>query len=160
MSTISLIRRPGSLIRRSFRTLRNRPCGSPGLTLLELMVVLLIIAGIMAIAVPMYLNHLSKSRIQTAGIQVEQLGTILDMYRLDVGRYPSTAEGLEALFTPPPGIDRWAGPYLKNRESLTDPWGNPYEYRAPGEHGEYDLWSNGSDGAAGGEDEAADITSW
>lgn len=139
---------------------RRKACGSRGVTLMELLVVMAILATIAVIAVPMYLNHLSKSRVQAAGIQVEQLGTILDMYRLDLGHYPSTAEGLEALVTQPPGLDRWAGPYLKKRESLTDPWGNPYEYRAPGDHGEYDLWSNGSDGTTGGEGEAADITSW
>lgn len=127
---------------------------------MELLVVLAILAMIAVIAVPLYLNHLSRSRIQTAAVQVDQIGSILDMYRLDVGRYPSTADGLGALLIGPPGVERWAGPYLKKRESLTDPWGNPYEYRAPGDHGEYDLWSNGSDGTTGGEGEAADITSW
>jgi general secretion pathway protein G len=127
---------------------------------MELLVVLAILALIAVIAVPLYLNQLSKSRIQTARIQVEQLGTILDMYRLDVGVYPSSADGLEALLTQPPGVDRWGGPYLKKRESLTDPWRRLYEYRAPGDHGDYDLWSNGADGTEGGEDEDTDITSW
>jgi general secretion pathway protein G len=131
-----------------------------GFTLMELMVVLLIIAAISAIAVPMYMNHLAKARVQTAGVQVKQLGTILDMYRLDVGHYPSSAEGLQALVTAPPGVDRWAGPYLKNKDALTDPWGDPYQYRSPGDHGNYDLWSNGADGTEGGEGENADITSW
>lgn len=131
-----------------------------GFTLMELMVVLLIIAAISAIAVPMYMNHLAKARVQTASVQVKQLGTILDMYRLDVGHYPSSAEGLQSLVTAPPGVDRWAGPYLKNKEALTDPWGDPYQYRSPGDHGKYDLWSNGADGTEGGEGENADITSW
>lgn len=160
MSTISLIRFPIPLFRRAVRPPVRRPCGSRGLTLLELMVVLLIIAGIAAIAVPVYLNHLTNSQIKTAKIQVSQLGTILDMYRLDVGRYPTSEEGLEALLTQPPGLDRWSGPYLQKRESLTDPWGHPYGYRSPGEHGSYDLWSYGADGAEGGEEENADITSW
>jgi general secretion pathway protein G len=127
---------------------------------MELMVVILILAAISAVAVPMYLNHLSKARVQTAGIQVERLGGILDAYLLDVGRYPTGQEGLEALVSAPPGIDRWAGPYLKNEDSLTDPWGNPYVYRSPGQHGKYDLYSLGADGAEGGEDADKDITSW
>ena len=160
MSTKSFIETAGAVVRRILRATRNRPCGSPGVTLMELLVVLAILATIAVIAVPLYLNHLSRSRVQAAGIQVEQLGTILDMYRLDVGGYPSTADGLESLLTAPAGIDRWAGPYLKKRKSLSDPWGRPYEYRGPGDHGDYDLWSNGADGVEGGEDENADITSW
>ncbi len=156
----SLTEYPRALVRRYLCKGRNRPCGSRGFTLLELLVVMGILAMMAVIAVPIYLNYFSRSQVQTAKIQVEQLGTILDMYRLDVGGYPPTADGLEALMTQPPGVDRWAGPYLKKRESLTDPWGRPYEYRAPGDHGNYDLWSNGDDGVSGGEDENADITSW
>lgn len=151
---------PRALVRRALFKMRRRSCGSPGFTLLELLVVLAILAVIAVIAVPLYFNQLSKSKVQTASIQVKQLGTILDMYRLDVGRYPTTADGLEALMTQPPGVDRWSGPYLKDRGSLTDPWRNPYGYRGPGDHGDYDLWSTGADGVEGGEDEDADITSW
>lgn len=149
-----------TLMRRIRRPARSRPCGSRGVTLMELLVVLAIIAIISMIAVPTIMNQYGKAKVRTAGIQVQQFGTILDMYRLDVGRYPSTADGMEALMTAPAGVDRWAGPYLQNRGSLTDPWGNPYGYRAPGDHGDYDLWSNGADGTEGGEDEDADITSW
>lgn len=124
------------------------------------MVVILVLALIATIAVPMYMNHLSKSRVRTAGIQIERLGAILDAYLLDVGRYPTQDEGLQSLVSAPPGVDRWAGPYLKNREALTDPWGAPYVYRFPGGHGKYDLYSLGADGAEGGEDEDKDITSW
>jgi general secretion pathway protein G len=127
---------------------------------MELLVVLAILALIATVAVPMYLNHLSKSQIRTAGIQVDRLGAILDAYLLDVGRYPSQEEGLESLVSAPPGVDRWAGPYLKNKEALTDPWGNPYVYRSPGQHGRYDLYSFGPDGIEGGEGEDQDITSW
>lgn len=127
---------------------------------MELLVVLAIIALISVFAVPMYLNHLSRSRVQTAGIQIGQLGSILDFYRLDVGRYPTEAEGMEALLTAPAGIDKWKGPYLKKRAALTDPWGEAYLYRSPGEHGEYDLYSLGADRKEGGEDEDKDITSW
>lgn len=136
------------------------PAGSRGFTLLELLVVLMILAIIGLIAVPLIFNQLSKAQTQAARIQVDQLGTILDLYRLDVGHYPTEAEGLEALLVQPPGVDRWSGPYMKKKESLIDPWGNPYIYRSPGEHGAYDLYSLGADGAEGGEDENADITSW
>ena len=139
---------------------RKRAIGSPGVTLIELLVVLAILSMIAFVAVPLYLDKLSQARVQTASIQVDQLGTILDMYRLDVGTYPATVDGLEALLTQPPGVDRWTGPYLKKRESLTDPWGQPYGYRSPGDNGPYDLWSTGADAAEGGDGENADITSW
>lgn len=156
----SYIEYPRALVRQYFCKGRNRPGGSRGFTLMELLVVMAILALMAVIAVPMLLNQLSKARVQAARVQVDQLGTILDMYRLDVGRYPTTADGLEALLTQPPGVDRWAGPYLKKRESLTDPWQSPFEYQAPGNHGDYDLWSKGADGVEGGEDENADITNW
>ncbi len=127
---------------------------------MELLVVIAIIAVISAIAIPWYTGRLSKARVDTTKIQITQLGTILDMYRLDVGRYPTEVDGLQALLTAPAGVDRWSGPYLGNKEALIDPWGNPYVYRSPGEHGLYDLYSLGADGAEGGEDENADITSW
>jgi general secretion pathway protein G len=133
---------------------------SRGITLMELLVVLAILALVATVAVPLYLKHLSNSRIQTAGIQIDRLGGILDLYKFGVGRYPAEDEGLEAMLTQPPGVVRWDGPYLKNRDALTDPWGQPYIYRFPGEHGPYDLFSLGGDGAEGGEGEDADITSW
>ena len=147
------------MILHSERQLRRRR-RSRGYTLVELLIVITILAGISAIAIPTYLNYLEKSRIKTAGIQIDRLGAILDTYLLDVGRYPTQAEGLDALVTAPPGVDRWAGPYLTKKESLIDPWGTPFQYRSPGEHGKYDLYSLGADGAEGGDDENADITSW
>jgi len=147
------------MILRSERRFRRRR-RSRGYTLVELLIVITILAGISVIAVPTYLNYLEKSRIKTAGIQIDRLGTILDTYLLDVGRYPTQAEGLDALVSAPPGVDRWAGPYLTKKESLIDPWGTPFQYRSPGEHGKYDLYSLGSDGAEGGDGENADITSW
>lgn len=149
---VAAAKRPG--------TGRELSIGSPGITLLELLVVLAIIAMIGFVAIPLYLDKFSQAQSQTASIQIKQLGTILDMYRLDVGGYPATADGLEALLTQPSGVDRWTGPYLKDRESLTDPWGQPYGYRSPGDNGQYDLWSLGADGADGGEGNDADITSW
>lgn len=131
-----------------------------GLTLIELLVVLLILALIAAFAVPRVLNYLGGARSDAAAIQIERLGGILDLYRLDVGRYPGTDDGLQALLEQPAGADRWNGPYLKKAESLKDPWGKPYEYRAPGEHGDYDLFTLGADGAEGGDGEDADVVSW
>lgn len=156
-SIFARIRRP---LGHSAKALPATAAGSRGFTLLELLVVLMILAIIGLIAVPIVFNQLSKAQTQAARVQVDQLGTILDLYRLDVGRYPTEAEGLEALLTQPPGVDRWSGPYMKKKESVIDPWGNPYIYRSPGERGDYDLYSLGADGADGGEDENADITSW
>lgn len=141
--------------RRDRRRRRSR-----GYTLVELLVVLGILALLTSVAVPMYLNHLSKSKMRTADIQIDRLGAILDAYLLDVGRYPTQEEGLEALVSAPPGVDRWAGPYLMNKEALTDPWGAPYHYQSPGQHGRYDLYSLGADGTEGGDGEDADVTSW
>lgn len=143
-------------------SLRDAPrrCGSRGITLLELLVVLAILALIATIAVPALFGQLAASKTKTAQIQIKELGNVLDMYRLDVGSYPSEADGLDSLVNPPSGLERWNGPYLRNPEALTDPWGRPYQYRLPGEHGEYDLFSLGSDGSEGGEGEAADVTSW
>ena len=131
-----------------------------GLTLIELLVVLLILALIAAFAVPRVLSYLGGARSDAAGIQIERLGGILDLYRLDNGRYPETADGLEALVNAPAGSERWNGPYVKKENSLIDPWGQPYEYRAPGDHGEYDLFTLGADEAEGSDGEDADITSW
>jgi len=131
-----------------------------GMTLVELLVVLLIIALIAAFAVPRVMNYLGGARHDAAGIQIERLGGILDLYRLDMGRYPSTDEGLQALIEAPVQAERWNGPYVKKAESLIDPWGKPYEYRAPGDHGDYDLFTLGADDAEGGDGEDADVTSW
>jgi general secretion pathway protein G len=93
-------------------------------------------------------------------MQIERLGTVLDTFRLDIGRYPTTQEGLQALVTRPNGIERWDGPYL-NKGVPKDPWDRPYVYRSPGEGGRpYDIYSLGADGAPGGTDQNRDITSW
>lgn len=132
-----------------------------GLTLIELLVVLLILALIAAFAVPRVMNYLGGARSDAAAIQIERLGGILDLYRLDVGRYPRTDEGLQALLEAPMDAGaRWNGPYVKKASSLIDPWGEPYQYLAPGDHGEYDLFTLGADGQDGGEGEDADATSW
>lgn len=131
-----------------------------GFTLVELLIVLAILGLLAALAVPQLMNSLERAKAETAKVQVEKLGSILDLYRLEVGHYPSDQEGLRALVEAPAGSEQWNGPYLQNREALTDPWGNPYHYRFPGEHGEYDLYSLGADAKDGGEGNNADIASW
>lgn len=131
-----------------------------GYTLVELLVVLAILALLVAIAAPQVIKYFSGAQIKTAHIQVEKLGGILDLYRLELGRYPTQDEGLAALVERPAQAEGWNGPYLRNRESLIDPWGRTYVYRYPGDHGDYDLYSLGADGREGGDDENRDITSW
>ena len=118
---------------------------------------LLIIGLIAAFAVPQVMNYLGGARRDSAEVQVNQLSGILDLYRLDTGRYP---EDLEALVEQPSDADGWNGPYVRKAESLIDPWGEPYVYRMPGEHGRFDHMSLGADGLEGGEGEDADIVSW
>ncbi len=131
-----------------------------GFTLIEIMVVLVIIGLLMGIVGPRLIRQEEKAKVKAARIQIETLGTALDTYRLDVGRYPSTQEGLAALRQRPFGIDRWDGPYLK-KDVPKDPWERPYLYRSPGEGGRpYDLYSLGADGSPGGEGDSRDITSW
>ncbi|MFQ5647021.1 MAG: type II secretion system major pseudopilin GspG [bacterium] len=112
-----------------------------------------------ALVGPKLFGKLGKSKLQTAKTQISMLGQALDTFRLDVGRYPDTSEGLEALREQPAGLDSWEGPYL-NREVPEDPWKNEYVYTSPGSHGEYDLVSYGADGSPGGEGENQDIVSW
>jgi general secretion pathway protein G len=128
-----------------------------GFTLLELLVVLAILGLIATFAAPRVLKWLSGAKSDAARIQIEALGTGLDLYRLEVGSYPPT---LEALVTQPSGADRWNGPYLKKTVVPKDPWGRDYVYSNPGENGPYDLVSLGADGAEGGEGEDRDIVSW
>ncbi len=131
-----------------------------GYTLVELLVVLAILGLLVALAAPRIIKYLGSAKTDTARIQIEKLGGVLDLYRLEIGHYPTDQEGLEALVERPPQLDAWNGPYLKNRDALTDPWGRPYGYRSPGEHGEYDLYSLGADGKEGGEGEDKDVTNW
>jgi general secretion pathway protein G len=133
--------------------------GQRGFTLVELLVVMVILGLLAALVVPSYLGRERKARSQAAKAQIELLGTALDTFRLDVGRYPSSQEGLQALRSQPGGVGGWDGPYLK-KEIPSDPWGRPYVYVSPGEHGEYDLYSYGADGAPGGEKDARDVASW
>ena len=131
-----------------------------GFTLIEIMVVMVIIGLLMALVGPNLIGRSEKAKVQAAAMQIERLGTVLDTFRLDVGRYPTTQEGLQVLVQRPMGVDRWDGPYL-NKGVPKDPWDRPYIYRSPGEAGRpYDLYSLGADGAPGGTDNNRDITSW
>jgi general secretion pathway protein G len=125
-----------------------------------MLVVLVIIGLIMGLVGPRVLNYLSDARTKAARLQIESFSNSLDLYYLDVGRYPTTQEGLSALVKRPAGIDVWNGPYLKGGTIPADPWRNAFVYVAPGAHGNYDLMSYGSDGREGGEGSAADITNW
>lgn len=129
-----------------------------GFTLLELLVVIAIIALLAGYVGPKYFSQLGKSEVGVARGQLDAFEKALDQYRLDTGHYPSTEQGLKALFTAPGGEAKWQGPYLK-KEAPNDPWGRAYQYRQPGTQGrDYDLLSYGKDGQSGGEKENADIT--
>jgi len=130
-----------------------------GFSLLELLVVMVIIGLLAGFVAPRFFAQLGQSEIKTARAQIESLGKALDKFRLDIGRYPTTEEGLAALNERPAGETRWSGPYLRRAVPL-DPWGQPYVYRAPGQHGEYDLLSLGPDRQPGGSGDGADIVSW
>lgn len=130
-----------------------------GFTLLELLVVMVIIGLLAGYVGPKYFAQIGKSEIKVARAQIDSLDKSLDQFRLDTGHYPSAEEGLASLVTRPANEPKWDGPYLK-KGVPQDPWGNPYVYKIPGEHSEYDLLSYGKDGQPGGEGEAADITNW
>ena len=132
---------------------------SRGFTLLELLVVLVILGLLAGYVGPKYFSQIGKSEVKTARAQIDALEKSLDQYRVDVGHYPSTEQGLAALNSKPADEARWDGPYLK-KAVPNDPWGKPYQYRVPGEHSEVDLFSFGSDGVPGGTGEGADITNW
>ena len=130
-----------------------------GFTLLELLVVIVIVGLLASYVAPRYFKEADKSKIKVAQAQIEGLGKALDHYRLDVGRYPSTEQGLAALMERPTNESKWSGPYLTKALPL-DPWDRAYMYRSPGEHGEYDIFSYGRDSKAGGSEEDVDIVSW
>lgn len=130
-----------------------------GFTLLELLVVMVIIGLLAGYVGPKYFAQIGKSEVKAAKAQIDSLEKALDQYRLDVGHYPTSEQGLAALMVQPSGESRWQGPYLKKAVPL-DPWGKPYQYRYPGEKAEFDLYSFGKDGQPGGSGENADITNW
>ena len=131
--------------------------GEGGFTLVEMLVVIAIIGLVMGLVGPRVLSYLGESKVKAAKLQIESFGSALDLFYLDVGRYPSAGEGLTALVERPAGAQVWSGPYLKNASVPADPWGHPYLYRVPGEKGPYQIVSLGSDGQEGGTGTAADI---
>ncbi len=131
-----------------------------GFTLLELLVVLGIIALLAGIVGPQVMKHMGASKSKAAKVQIEDLSAALDMYKLDVGKYPTTEQGLTALVEKPADSKRWNGPYLRKTRVPQDPWMEAYNYKSPGEHGKFDLFSYGADGKEGGEGEDQDINSW
>ena len=131
-----------------------------GFTLIELIVVIIILGLVVGLVGPRIFGRVGQSKQAAAKAQIELLGAGLDQYRLDVGSYPSSGQGLDALVRNP-GVANWNGSYLKKQAIPKDPWGNPYHYKCcPGDHGDYDIWSYGIDNAPGGDGESADVTSW
>jgi general secretion pathway protein G len=139
--------------------MRQRAGGQSGFTLMELLVVLAILGLLMSLVGPTVLNQLGGAKTKTAAIQIKDLEQSLEMYKLDVGRFPSTDQGLQALVTRPGDVVGWNGPYLKSRVPL-DPWKGEYHYKYPGERGELDIFTYGQNGSPGGEGEDADVGNW
>src|SRR5262245_13938823 len=142
------------------RPIDRAACAQAGFTLIELLVVLVILGLLAAFAAPQVLKYLGRAKTDAARAQVQNIASTLDLYRLEVGSYPSEQNGLEALLEQPADAGRWNGPYVKRRDALMDPWGRMYVYRFPGEHGAYDLYSLGADAGEGGDGEDQDVTSW
>lgn len=142
------------------RNSKRFPIFSQGFTLIELLVVLAIIGLLAGLVGPQVMKHLGESKTKAARLQIEELASALDTYRLDVGRYPSTDEGLTALIEAPDAARNWNGPYLRKKKIPLDPWNNPYRYTSPGEHGKFDLFTLGADNSDGGNSEDQDVVSW
>jgi general secretion pathway protein G len=153
---------PNGLTPKEYKTMRvnrtRRPSG--GFSLIELLVVLAILGLLAGLVGPQVMKFLGGSKTKTAKLQIEDLSAAMDLFRLEVGRYPTSGEGLEALVQEPSGVSNWNGPYLRKRKIPQDPWGFDYHYAAPGENGPFDLFSLGADNAEGGEGENQDIVSW
>jgi general secretion pathway protein G len=130
-----------------------------GFTLIELLIVVTIIALLAGLVAPQFFKQEEGARAKAVKGQIALLGTALDLFRLDIGRYPTTQEGLQALTQRPGGLERWDGPYL-NEAVPNDAWNKPFVYKSPGDHGAFDIISYGADGAPGGEGGNRDITSW
>ena len=151
--------RPGGGGDGGVRVAAKRLRDASGFTLLELLVVMVIIGLLAAYVAPRYFSQVGKSEVRAAQAQVSALSSALNTYRLDVGQYPTDEQGLAALMARPAGAAKWDGPYLQ-KSVPADPWGRAYLYKSPGVHGEFDLYSHGKDGQAGGTGDAADVTSW
>lgn len=140
--------------------LRRKRAGRSAFTLVELLVVIVIIALLSSLVAPKFFGKLDTAKVKTAYTQMQMLSQALDSFRLDTGKYPTTAEGLQVLWAKSSDIKNWDGPYLP-KVVKEDPWGNPYHYKQPGKEGNpYDLYSLGSDGKEGGSGDAKDISVW
>ena len=139
---------------------RTRRSPTSGFTLIELMVVLLVLVFLASIAAPRVTHYLQRAKVEAAKVQVEALSAAVDSFHLDMGRFPSNDEGLKALVDRPSDGEKWDGPYVRKRDSLTDPWGNPYRYRFPGQHGDYDVFTLGANEGGGGSDVSKQIGNW
>ena len=139
------------------RTRGARRRRDAGFTLVEVMVVMVILGLLASLVLPNFFGQASKARVKTARVQISSLGTALDAFALDTGRYPSDSEGIDALISQPSGLDMWDGPYLKKIPK--DPWGHEYKYSGPSGGTDYELKSLGSDGSPGGDGDGADISS-
>ena len=131
-----------------------------GFTLLELLVVLAIIALLAGIVGPQVMKHMGESKTKAAKVQIEDLSATLDMYKLDLGTYPSAEQGLKALIEAPDNAKNWSGPYLRKSKIPLDPWQHEYHYVYPGKNGKFDIFSYGADDKEGGEGEDQDVVSW
>jgi general secretion pathway protein G len=149
------LRSGGTKSEKSIGLRENREAG---FTLIELLVVLVILVLLAGVVGPRVIGYLGSSKAKVAKLQIENFASSLELFRIDVGRYPTSAEGLKALTEKPVGVLIWNGPYLKKNDAPVDPWGRPYIYVAPGKSGPFDLSSLGADGTRGGEGEDADIT--
>jgi general secretion pathway protein G len=139
----------------------RRPAnGQAGFTLVELLVVMVILVLLASLVAPRVVGYLGSSRSKAAKVQVQSLSTALELYKVDTGRYPTTSEGLKALVEAPTGATAWNGPYLTKKEVPIDPWGRPYAYRSPGQHGPFDISSLGADNQPGGTGENEDVANW
>ena len=131
-----------------------------GMTLIEILVVLVLIGVVLGVVGGNFIGKGEKAKADAAKIEMGQIAQTLDLYKLEVGRYPSTQEGLQALISAPPGVTNWNGPYWKKTSVPKDPWGNDYRYAAPGQNNApYEISSYGADGKEGGDGTNKDITS-
>jgi general secretion pathway protein G len=140
---------------------KNNRTSNFGFTLLELMVVLLILALLASIVAPRVTKHMRKAKLDAARVQVVAISSAVESFAIDTGRLPTNEEGLTALVAKPGNLRGWDGPYITKKSSLTDPWGNPYQYKIPGRAGDFDVYSYGDDNKEGGDKEAGfDIGNW